>query len=104
MVELSFFTSFYLHRFSGLHQQPLLFLCAVLCGGGECQSPSSEPFFYMFVFFFLLDLLTFLLQVIITKWSVPCPLPNNVTAVSNDLQVEKTNNKHTFVYLCSLQV
>lgn len=52
----------------------------------------------------MLDLLSFLLQVIITKWSVPCPLPNNVTAVSNDLQVKKTNNKQTFVYLCSLQV
>lgn len=53
---------------------------------------------YIFV---VLDLLSFLLQVIITKWSVPCPLPNNVTAVSNDLQVKKkkNNNKQTCVFI-----
>lgn len=49
MFELSFFTSFYLHRFSGLHQQPLLFLCTVLCCGGECQI----CFNWFFYFFFL---------------------------------------------------
>lgn len=38
-------------RLPGLHQQPLLFLCALLCCGGESQIFSLEPFIYAFLCF-----------------------------------------------------
>lgn len=51
---------------------------------------SHQHLICTFSCFLFWHLLHFLLQVIIKKWSIPCPLPNNVTAVSNDLQVKKT--------------
>lgn len=97
-----FLTSFYLGRLPGLHQQPLLFLCALLCCGGE-----TGTFYLYFFMLYFCDLLRFLRQVVIKKWSIPCPLPNNVTAVPNDLQVKKPTVISTplFIYaLCKLDI
>ncbi|XP_011615833.2 probable sodium-coupled neutral amino acid transporter 6 [Takifugu rubripes] len=40
-------------------------------------------------FFFVLY---FVVVVVIKKWSIPCPLPNNATAVSNDLQISNSTD------------
>lgn len=42
----------------------------------------------------------------VTKWSVPCPLPKNVTTVFNELQVRKTQSfaHFFFFYLCKFDI
>uniref|UniRef100_H2TSG1 Solute carrier family 38 member 6 n=1 Tax=Takifugu rubripes TaxID=31033 RepID=H2TSG1_TAKRU len=49
-------------------------------------------FYFCFFMLYFCDLLRFPLQVVIKKWSIPCPLPNNATAVSNDLQISNSTD------------
>lgn len=46
------------------------------------------------------NMLCFLLQVVIKKWSIPCPLPHNVTTLSGAFQVTTTTPPPPFPF-CS---
>lgn len=85
-------------------------LCSTLLWWWVSDFLIRSLYFCFFMLYFC-DLLHFLLQVVIKKWSIPCPLPNNVTAVPNDLQVKKTTviSAPLFIYalctsdICSLE-
>lgn len=68
------------------------------------ENKLSNLLLFFFLFPSLLTCSRSLFQVVVKKWSIPCPLPRNVTTLSGALQVTATTTQlHAAVILVTRQ-
>lgn len=76
-------------RIPGLHQQPCLCLHALFYSCGELW-PKPLNICWLYFSSCWLPALLSCFQIVVKKWSIPCPLPHNVTAHLDTVKVKKT--------------